>query len=594
MYEFLTSVKAGIIGAGIVLGSWLGITPEPLVAPAPVVEDLGAYNVSSAGTFRLKSSVGVSDSTLQLSSFKEPVSNTPFSMGYLNTSVAYGTIDPQTNRSEIVSFTGITQNSDGSASLTGVTRGLTRTPGGSACTASSTLAQRHPGQSIFILSDSACHFAEYAVKRNDETITGSWGFPTPTVGANAATKTYVDALALGGSATVDKLIVPGVAGETVSAGQILYLNRYDGEWYKADADFASTSIATLLGVAQGAGTDGVSISGGLLLQGTDANQGGLTAGRALYLSGTAGATSTSVGTWEKRLGFARTTTSFYFAQDGAFATSTSATSTTSYLTTTTLNVSGTTTLQHSKTVDENGVKVLSQTDVITSSGIWTRPSGAAQICIVVVAGGASGDGFSGNPGGGGGGGGAMATSCFSAATATATPYITVGAGGVGAASQVGTTGATSSVSTLISAPPGRTVLTNGAGTGGLGGVCISALHLPFYGSCINGGNGGNGGTFSSNAGGSGSGGSAGGTAGNNGANGTGGGVGAGGATSTAPTNSSYLGNGGKGADGEAASGPTYCNTGGSYGGGGGGAGNTGETAPGCNGGAGVVVITSFF
>ena len=101
---------------------------------------LGAFNVTGGTNYRLRSSVGLSETTINLSSFKEPVSNIPYTMSYINTVIAYGTIDPQTSRSEFISFTGITQNSDGSAQLTGVTRGLTRTPAGSSCTASTTLA----------------------------------------------------------------------------------------------------------------------------------------------------------------------------------------------------------------------------------------------------------------------------------------------------------------------------------------------------------------------------------------------------------------------------------------------------------------------
>jgi hypothetical protein len=138
------------------------------------VEKLGAYNPTGAGTYRLKTSIGTTNTTIALSSFKEPVSEIPYTMTYLNTSIAYGTLDPvNSSRSEFISFTGITQNADGSATLTGVTRGLSRSY---PYTASSTLRQAHGGQSIFILSDSPQHFSEYAVKQNDETITGQWTF----------------------------------------------------------------------------------------------------------------------------------------------------------------------------------------------------------------------------------------------------------------------------------------------------------------------------------------------------------------------------------------------------------------------------------
>ena len=210
--EYITSFITSTV---IVIGSLFGLVPESQIIPiqnqvnkleqqivkqaeSPLI--LGAYNVTGGGTYRLKSSASLSDSTINLSSFKEPVSNTPYTMSYLNTTIGYGTIEPQIpDRSEFISFTGITQNSDGSAQLTGVSRGINRSPAGNACTASTTLSLRHPAQSTFIYtSDSPCHFAEYAVKRNDETISGAWSFPTPTASTNPTTKAYVDNLALGG------------------------------------------------------------------------------------------------------------------------------------------------------------------------------------------------------------------------------------------------------------------------------------------------------------------------------------------------------------------------------------------------------------
>lgn len=122
---------------------------------------LGAYNPTGGGTYRLGQSIGTSDSSFKLSSFKEPVSNIPYTMSYLNSDIEYGTISPQSSISEFVSFSGITQNSDGSATLTGVVRGMSRTPGTGGCVASTTLAQSHAGQSIFILSNPPCQLAEY-------------------------------------------------------------------------------------------------------------------------------------------------------------------------------------------------------------------------------------------------------------------------------------------------------------------------------------------------------------------------------------------------------------------------------------------------
>jgi hypothetical protein len=142
------------------------------------------FSPTGGGTYRLGQSIGTSNATIKLASFTEPVSNIPYTMSYLGSGIEYGTLSPQSSISEFVSFTGITQNADGTATLTGVLRGLSRSPAGSGCTASSTLAQAHAGQSIFILSDSPCLFAQYAVKSNNETIAGLWTFSQPPVGIN--------------------------------------------------------------------------------------------------------------------------------------------------------------------------------------------------------------------------------------------------------------------------------------------------------------------------------------------------------------------------------------------------------------------------
>lgn len=163
------------------------------------------FNPAGGTTYRLQSSIGTTDTSVKLSSFKNR-SSIPLTMTLLNTDIGYGTLSPQTSRSEFVSFSGITQNADGTATLTGVSRGLSDI---SPFTASTTLRQAHPGQSVFILSDSPQLFEEYSKRRNDETITGRWNFSTElpyssitaTTSSQLTNKAYVDAVAIQGAAT---------------------------------------------------------------------------------------------------------------------------------------------------------------------------------------------------------------------------------------------------------------------------------------------------------------------------------------------------------------------------------------------------------
>lgn len=128
-----------------------------------------------AQTYNLGTSIGSTDTSILLSSFLEPVTGTPYTMALLDTQIVFGTIAPKTSQSEFISFTGITQNANGTALLTGVTRGLAKK---SPFTSDSAYKLPHSGQTQFIISDAPQVFVEYAAKANDETITGTWTFNT--------------------------------------------------------------------------------------------------------------------------------------------------------------------------------------------------------------------------------------------------------------------------------------------------------------------------------------------------------------------------------------------------------------------------------
>lgn len=165
----------------------------------------------SGQSFTLGSSISSTQTTILLSSFKVPVVNTNITMATMGSSIAYGTLAPGTSQAELISFTGVTQNANGTATLTGVTRGLDKEY---PYTESTSFKQPHAGQTIFILSDAPQVFNEYPAKRNDETITGKWTFPAggnanapvsgnsytaPTDDLEYAPKKYVDDIAIAGS-----------------------------------------------------------------------------------------------------------------------------------------------------------------------------------------------------------------------------------------------------------------------------------------------------------------------------------------------------------------------------------------------------------
>lgn len=165
--NILATIGKGLIGLIFASGSLF----SPHATDQSAI--LKGINPTGGGTYRLQSSISSTQTSITLSSFKEPVSGTLYTMAYLNSSIEYGTLDPQTSNSEFISFTGITQNSDGTATLTGVTRGLSRSY---PYTSATTYKLTHSGQSIFILSNTPQLYASYANKSNSESITGQWTF----------------------------------------------------------------------------------------------------------------------------------------------------------------------------------------------------------------------------------------------------------------------------------------------------------------------------------------------------------------------------------------------------------------------------------
>lgn len=134
---------------------------------------------------------------------------------------------------------------------------------------------------------------------------------TPVATTDAASKSYVDLVGTG-SATTNKVTVAGTAGETLAAGNLVYLKTTDSRWWLCDADTAATVNNVILGIVQGAGTAGGAVTGGVLIKGVDTNQTGLTANTVYYASNTAGGISSSVGTTEVTVGVALSTTSLIF------------------------------------------------------------------------------------------------------------------------------------------------------------------------------------------------------------------------------------------------------------------------------------------
>lgn len=289
---------------------------------------------------------------------------------------------------------------------------------------------------------------------------------TPVGSDDIADVGYVLSTITGTSSLVlDELAVPGNAGETFATGSVLYFQENDQEWYKLDVDIDSHFVDREIGMANGAGSNGVAIPGGVTIRGlfTTSN---LTAGANYFASSTAGATSTA--TTSQPLGVARSTTQLYF--NPSLIESTVYTPTTFSATTTFSGwVDGiaSTTVRYYTT---------------TGASTWTKPANLKYAVIETVSAGGGGDDDSG--GGGSGGAGAYCRAHLSALdlVATSTVVVRVGTGGVYNGGTP-TAGSASEFGTFCSSSGGSPA---SAQTGGVGGTATLGDLL------ISGGRGGNG------------------------------------------------------------------------------------------------------
>lgn len=263
------------------------------------------YPVQSQ-TFTMSGNGAVAGSTsITLQSFKD-ILGVNFTMASFGNK-GYGSIEPNTSNEDAISFTGITQNADGTAILTGVNSTLFITP----YTEGSGLRTSHAGSVPFIITNTAAFTATYPNKNNVETITKNWAVPDPVGVTDIANKQWVLTVVNGGPISVSNVIVAGTAGETFSTGALVYCKVSDGRWWKTSAATAATLDNVRIGIAQSAGSAGASITAGVLTFGLYVTT-GLTANSLYYASDTAGAIAATTGTNSKVIGQSISTTQLMF------------------------------------------------------------------------------------------------------------------------------------------------------------------------------------------------------------------------------------------------------------------------------------------
>lgn len=139
--------------------------------------------------------IGSTDTSIILNSFQLP-DGTAITTADFGTT-GFGVIAPGTEKEESISFTGVTQNADGTATLTGVTRGLGFVH---PYTGSSTRAYAH-GRSDFVLANSAAFYGNLRDYIDSVAVAGASNADDATKGiVEVATAAEIDAdTALGGT-----------------------------------------------------------------------------------------------------------------------------------------------------------------------------------------------------------------------------------------------------------------------------------------------------------------------------------------------------------------------------------------------------------
>ena len=241
MNTFLSKLIAGI---GII-GSF--------IFPSHQVVDT-SHNVGAAPQFTAAKptalyggGISSSDTSIKLIALVTPA-NAPITTAQLVGGVGnvfYGTIEPATSRKETVSCTGVTQNGDGTATITGCIRGLQFTY---PYTASTSLALSHSGGSSFVLSNSPQLYQDILTYINNAVASSSGAVDASTIvkgvvqvatGQQAASTTPIG----GGSTSAPLALTTGIATSSSpgSGNYVVITNNgvIDGSFIRT---LASTTI----------------------------------------------------------------------------------------------------------------------------------------------------------------------------------------------------------------------------------------------------------------------------------------------------------------------------------------------------------------
>lgn len=265
------------------------------------------YIVKSKKT-SLKSPLGTTDTSVVLRNLVDSKSNTIAMSAFGDWGVI---VIKQSDSVEMIKFDSITQNADGSATLGIATSGRHLDPT-TPYAGSSTGLSFQSGAEVIVTNDplTISRFARLDNANTFSVVPKSSADPVDD--EDLTRKSWVLNNLPAGAVSINRVVVVGNAGETIAQGELVYLDYTDNEWKKTDATNVNTVNNVILGIAQGAGTNGNPIANGILIKGVDNTQTGMTAGDIMYVSNTAGDIANSAGTNVKVIGVVKDADELYF------------------------------------------------------------------------------------------------------------------------------------------------------------------------------------------------------------------------------------------------------------------------------------------
>lgn len=152
------------------------------------------YPITGQNYYLAGAGVTSSQATVPLTSFKTP-DGRAITMSMIGDK-GYGTLEPQSPaKTELITFTGVVQNGNGTATLTGVTRGIDFAY---PYAASTTLRQAHSGGATFIITNTPNWYYDVFPIQGDNNIT-IW----PAASSSVASRGYVDYVAFNGAGVIN-------------------------------------------------------------------------------------------------------------------------------------------------------------------------------------------------------------------------------------------------------------------------------------------------------------------------------------------------------------------------------------------------------